>query len=480
MGFNNLPVDVFFTIIDNVLTHSNWSEGLRLRRINRLFDREIQCAFFDRMSVPIHQGALGWKTHLMKGQHLCRYLKGQMGTPRPRSKLAVNMQGAVEILQNVEEFSWDADVHNKVPAALCNTVHLGNGDRYDRTQMLVALTALAFLISADFPSLNRLTRYNMQAQAEGWAMMTAILLNDKPTVDTLLARQPEELRMFQLSDPLRMAVKQGNVEMTRFLLENGACVNMYSTYYNPDMGYRMVLQDACVDGNLEMIHLLLDPKYCMQTDSEEYEVTFKLIVESSARDRARLDVYKRILRLLILSAAEDVRLPLLHYIVDLSITNHTNDLVLLAIELGFDVNEKNFDPQAPLVHAVSSGELEIAETLVAHGARPMHKQDYDAVSEACRCGRVDMLEMLLTQTITVEEYGHAFAGVVLLESAKSWKYGEHVYLQLMHCFFDHGLDPNAANWGFMALNLAIDRRHYAVTEYLLTKELMPIVEPEDP
>lgn len=414
-------------------------------------------------------------TPAMKGQHLYRYIKGQISTPRPKSSLAANLQGAVDVLEDIDVFSWASAIPNKTMSALGKTtIFLLHEEKRDRIKTLVALTALAFLTGADFTSLNRLTLYNTQALPQSWAMMTAVFMNDKQTVEALLASLSTESRLFHLSDPLRMAVKISNADTARLLLANGASVNMYPIYYNPGMGYRMVLDDACLAGDLDMVELLLEPQYCVQTDSEEYEMTIRLMVEKVARNPDSLEACKLIIRKLVLSAIPDVRLPLLHYLVDRSIVNHTGELISLAIEMGFDVNQKGHDSQSPLVHAVNSGDFQIATTLVAHGARPMHKQDYDAVREACRFGRVNMLEMLLRKSITVDEYGHALAGGILLVAAQSSKYGEDVYLQLMQCFCDHGLDPNAANWGLRALDLAIERDQRAIVAYLIGKGVVDV------
>ncbi|OQU98060.1 hypothetical protein CLAIMM_03893 [Cladophialophora immunda] len=47
MSFGNLPSEVQSQIIGLVADNSSWREGLRLRGVSRLFDREIQAQYFD-------------------------------------------------------------------------------------------------------------------------------------------------------------------------------------------------------------------------------------------------------------------------------------------------------------------------------------------------------------------------------------------------------------------------------------------------
>ncbi|KAL2427861.1 hypothetical protein ABEF91_005501 [Exophiala dermatitidis] len=489
MSIENVPLDVFTTVIDDVLTASTWSEGLELRKVNKFFDHHVQAAYFDRLSIPINEEPRSsWSSHAMRGQHLYRYLKGQIRSLRPKHPLYVNLEGAVDVLDAVEGFRWEVPTWRDRPEGVLEfPSQLVDKSKKDHILTLVTLTVLNFFADEiNMLSLFELTLFNNQASPECWAIMTAIYLNDRATVETLLDQLPaNHMRTFHLSDPLRLAIKARKQEMARLLLASGADVNAYPTYYDPYMGYSMVLDEACRGEDLDMVQLVLEPQYCIESFTEEYEKSIKLMVEkykalevqaSGDYDphlNRRLKTCRLIVAALIDGAFPDLREPLLHFLVNRSIRNHTDGLVRLAIQLGFDVNYTIPQHQTPLVQASARGDEKIGATLIAHGARTKYCQDHDAIAEACRGGHVYALDVLLSRATSIDEYGHARAGSILVIMLGSIVYTSETCLLCMQCFFAHGLDPNAGTWGFRALNISLRRRRPDITRYLLDKGVRP-------
>lgn len=52
MSIENVPLDVFTTVIDDVLTASTWSEGLELRKVNSKSIGEMALTLSGAVSLP--------------------------------------------------------------------------------------------------------------------------------------------------------------------------------------------------------------------------------------------------------------------------------------------------------------------------------------------------------------------------------------------------------------------------------------------
>jgi ankyrin repeat protein len=197
-----------------------------------------------------------------------------------------------------------------------------------------------------------------------------------------------------------------------------------------------------------------------------------MLIQDMASQAENHTAFVRIMQLLLQTADEEDWVPLEQFVVHVSIAHGLVKPILMVLDRSYDVNLKGENPQTPLLHAVTLGRTEITKILLRHGARQTHALGNDAVKGACLAGDADTLRLILTETTTIDEYGHSLAAGHLLLAAHA-DFGQARYLEVLKCFCDHGLDLQAANCGARALGFAIEYKHNAVRDYLLAKGVTP-------
>lgn len=406
-----------------------------------------------------------------------RYLRGQINAQQTRSTLASNLQAAVPILSSVEHFHWGGRIQRRSDHGFwIDTIESRNSDKDSRIRTLVTISALAFLNDLTFSHLSKLTRAYMQLNPLAWALVTAIFLNDRATVEALLTLEPDMIaRMSLLADPLRIAVREQNHDLVRLLLDSGADLNMVPFYYSmtPGSGDRMALEHACILSDVKMVELMVEPQYRLQCYGHEFEGTIRLTVRLLAEQPDRTGAYLEIMHLLLQNALPDERRPLQHFVVRLAVAHGIEPLLLMVLGMGYDLGESDHDQHTHLYHAAVCGHVEMARILLAHGASQSHERHHDAVRAAIIHGHVDVLRLLLTRATSVDEYGHALAAGHLLVATQR-RYGQDKFLAVLECLCECGLDLAAANFGVNALKYAVDSGDFAMKQYLLARGVGPV------
>ncbi|KIX05240.1 uncharacterized protein Z518_06112 [Rhinocladiella mackenziei CBS 650.93] len=468
MVVDKLPLEIFSNVIDRVVTHSTLQEGFRLRTVNRAFNREIQASYFDRETIDFDEEQYCALTYQMGDQHILRYMKGLTGARKPKTVLAANLQQAVEILASTRETEWQNEFHTDYLPALNDTIHLEVEERCCRIKSLVALTVLSFVNVPSFSSVIRLGECRSQMQPLSWAIITAILLNSRATVEALLKLQTDvRARLWLLADPVYIAAREKNYELVRLLLDNNADVNLGALCYFPKvplMGFRTILEFACSEGDITMVDLITDGKYCLQSCSEPFESAINITVLQMVDHPSKADDYLSILRILFKNARKDDAEEMRPFILRLGITYGIKELVQMSIDHGLGVNDRTPYSPTPLYQAADSGRAEITGMLLDQGAEQSRELDHDAVQAASLKGHVDVLRLLLTRATSINDYGHPLlAGhlVVFYE-----RHNECVFLELLKCVCEHGFDLNAARFGTRAMSLAFSYQHRTVQDYL--------------
>ncbi|EXJ70869.1 uncharacterized protein A1O5_05861 [Cladophialophora psammophila CBS 110553] len=482
MSFGKLPSEVHSLIIGLVADNSSWKEGLRLRCVNRLFNREIQAQYFDFGRVHTSMEEDFEKTTLKMGlQHLYRLLKGQVCSPRPKTALITHLKGAVAILLSTPAFPVSDNFEIRNVHTVSGTIRLEPGDCTGQTANMVALSVLDF-VAGDKTTLcaqlERLARSPRQIDSLSWALVTAISTKDTVTMKTLVEREPDmDVRKHILADPLRFTITSHWYDMARYLLDHGADVNTPHHHSHCSPRYdRMAIEQPCLSGDARMVALMLEPQYGLKLDAGDRDRLLCSTVRKLAQPRHadRTNSYISIVRLLLQSIvpANDQG-SVQHLVVHLAVVYDVHELIPIVVEMGYDVNETE-GGRTHLNLAAARGETEVVQTLLDHGARHSLEGNHDAVRAACVNGRANVLRILLTQVTTIEEYGHALAaGHFLLAAKASFSDPDTMlrYMEVLDCLWEHGLDLDAANCGVKALKYSIENSHFALTANLLAKGL---------
>ncbi|OAL32698.1 hypothetical protein AYO20_07856 [Fonsecaea nubica] len=488
MSFGILPPEVHSMIIGLVADNSSWKEGLRLRCVNRLFDREIQAQYFDFGNVHTSMDEDTDRITLRMGlQHLYRLLKGQICARQPRTALIAHLKEAVKILLSTPTFHVPDSCQARYVHTVNGTIRLEPGGRTSQAASMVALGVLDFLAGDKIPlcvPLARLTRSPRQIDSLSWAIVTAISMKDTATIKALVEQQPDmSVRKNICADPLRFAVTSHWYDTVQYLLDHGADVNAPHNHAHCSPKYeRMLIEQPCLSGDVRMVTLLLEPQYGLKLDAADCDRLLWSIVRKLAvgqtDDTSSIDIIRLFLR----TVPRNTKGSVQHLVVHLAVVYDVPELIPIVVEMGYDVNETE-GGRSHLSLAAARGQFEVVKVLLDHGARHGLQSDLDAVRAACVNGRASVLRTLLTRVTTIDEYGHALAAGHFLLAAKA-SCSDHEtmsrYIEVLDCLWEHGLDLNAANCGVKALRFAIENNHSVLETNLLGKGVhLPDSNPSD-
>ncbi|OAP55895.1 hypothetical protein AYL99_10047 [Fonsecaea erecta] len=478
MSFGKLPPEVHSMILGLVADNSTWREGLPLRGVSRLFDREIQAQYFDFGKIHTSMDEDTDRITLRMGlQHLYRLLKGQICAKHARTALISQLKGAVKILMSTPTFHVTDDFQARYVYTINGTVRLQPGDRMSQTASMVALGVLDFVAGDDHSRLcvplARLTRNPRQIDPLSWAIVTAISMKDSATIEALVEQEPQiSVRNHILADPLRFAVTSRWYDMVRYLLKHGADVNTPNHHSHCSPKYeRRLIEQPCLSGDVRMAALLLDPQYGLKLDAAECDRLLWSTVRKLSTNNTNADSYIDIIRLFLKASPANNQGSVQHLVVHLAIVCDIPALIPIVDEMGYDVNETE-GGRSHLSLAAARGQSEVVQVLLDNGARHSLDSDHDAVRAACVNGRANVLRILLTRVTTIDEYGHALAaGHFLLAAKASCSDPETMsrYIGVIDCLYEHGLDLTAANCGVKALRFAVENKHDVLRTNLLEK-----------
>lgn len=163
------------------------------------------------------------------------------------------------------------------------------------------------------------------------------------------------------NSPLSIAVNKNNLEITRFLIENGASVHIENYFHLP------LICSAVMDGATEMIELLID-KGAKISGYFSYAGKKRTLVGWAIDDNNAEKVEVLLKR----GASPNGKFNLLAYsqnsCLHAAVENRYSRIVELLIEHNADVNVKNEHGQTPIYLAIKSKYSEIIKLLYDNGA----------------------------------------------------------------------------------------------------------------
>ena len=232
--------------------------------------------------------------------------------------------------------------------------------------------------------------------------------------------------MTALAPALALAIKKGDIERVKALLEIGADVNMRGSRNSQSERFTPLFW-ACVKGHLEIVQLLLDRGADIDVKNNYGTALYwackqghpeiaQLLLETGAKVN-----FPRSSALLPLGGACESGIPclvklLLKHGADVDAKDHllsnsplhfacTAEIARLLLEAGADVNAKNEKDDAPIHTAAQAGRAALVQFLVNNGANPDCRGHVGttALHYASAKGSVETVQLLLDAGADVNE-----------------------------------------------------------------------------
>ena len=257
----------------------------------------------------------------------------------------------------------------------------------------------------------------ISARIDGWRkaisnLHLAVIWHMNMAVESLLSANPShiDLRSVKEKDetPLHVAARSANVVAVKMLLERGADVN--ATNYSgktaldmillgPYMKVQIKLDEESAFGDILVAQLMLR----INSNDRNNEPPPQSRIERAAFEHARRFKERFLEEQFQDSDSEKSKLNrqrssalVLSNAVEMDITKEEEEIALMLIEKGIDVNGMEHASETPLQLAVIYGRLKIVEELLQRGANPFidRTMGWTAVELAEQLGNTNLSRMI--------------------------------------------------------------------------------------
>jgi ankyrin repeat protein len=298
---------------------------------------------------------------------------------------------------------------------------------------------------------------------------------------------PEIFQESQLNDALTYAIRVGNFEATKILLNSGADINFYTTKWNASP-----LMVAISNGHTKIVEYLLSKGANPNIKNHKNETTLMLAAKSDKLNIYKLLINKGIVinardnsgNTAMLWAAEECSPIIISFLQDngadiydvdkygnttlhKSIKNRTSTIGFL-MENGVDINKTNQEETLPLSYAVSKGNLKTIEYVVNKCSKLKiePKITNNMILNAITDNRFEIFELLLDKSeIDINEVYDEYTSPLIAASSN---------VEMMDYILELGFDINST--GIRSKNALIynvGRNNYNAVKFLLEKGADP-------
>jgi ankyrin repeat protein len=320
---------------------------------------------------------------------------------------------------------------------------------------------ITFLLNAGAdPSLGSSIVYAAKASDVG---LVSALLQKGADIDHV-SDPDDEYAIGRNTNALHHAVLESNLEMIRFLINQGADpnVNMRKT--------RSIIKLATDLGDMEIVQVLIEAGAdCNSASSPDFPLN-PLQTAVGMGDFELVEYF--------ISVDADINWPAQRYkgrtALQMAVERGNADMVKFLLGCGAHVNAPAAEIRGvtALQAAVSQGRLDLIELLRRNGAnandRPSREDGLSALQCAAASGRNDIIHLLVLAGAMVNGPPADRGGLFAIQAA-----ARHGHISTVECLLELGADVNApvcpGFGGYTALQAAISNNHLEVVELLLDR-----------
>jgi ankyrin repeat protein len=321
---------------------------------------------------------------------------------------------------------------------------------------------ITFLLNAGAdPSLDSSITYAAKASDVG---LVSTLLQKGADIDHV-SGPDDEYASDCNTNALHHAVLESNLEMIRFLINQGADPNV-----NIVGGARSILQLATDLGDMEVIQVLIEAGAdCNKASSFKHPLN----PLQTAVDMGNFELAKYFM-----SVGADINWPPYKIkgatALQMAVQKQNVDMVDFLLDRGAHVNAPAAESRGvtALQAAVSQGRLDLIELLLRNGVnandRPSRRRGLSALQCAAKIGRNDIVHLLISTGATVDGPPADCHGLFAIQAAAL-----HGHTLTVEFLLELGANVNAPacsiGAGYTALQAAITKGHLEMVELLLER-----------
>jgi ankyrin repeat protein len=262
---------------------------------------------------------------------------------------------------------------------------------------------------------------------------------------------------------LHNAVREGNIEIVKYLLSQDADVNIKNS------GGETALQIAIYSNNEELIKYLV---------SNGADVNFKGVYDESPLHDAIMKGNIEIVKYLVSRGANfNTKNNVQESPLYAAVKNNRLDIVKYLISQGAEVNTKDYVGGTLLHEAASQGNLELSRYLISQGANTNARNKYDIspLHDAADEGHPEIVKLLISQGTDVDARGafnlHYNPLQLTLGCTPLHLAANKGHLEIVKYLISHGAEFNAKNnEGDTPLIIARAEEHNEVVTFLVSLE----------
>jgi ankyrin repeat protein len=320
---------------------------------------------------------------------------------------------------------------------------------------------ITFLLDAGAdPSLDSSIAYAAKASDAG---LVSTLLQKGADIDHVSFSSDEHSGDYKIN-ALYYAVSERNLEMIRFLINQGADPNVNME------GARSILQLATDLGDMEIIQVLIEAGADCNKTSSYFHPLNPL---QTAVNMGNFELAKYLM-----SVGADINWPPYKIkgatALQMAVQKQNVDMVDFLLDRGAHVNAPAAESRGvtALQAAVSQGRLDLIELLLRNGVnandRPSRRRGLSALQCAAKIGRNDIVHLLISTGATVDGPPADCHGLFAIQAAAL-----HGHTLTVEFLLELGANVNAPacsiGAGYTALQAAIIKGHLEMVELLLER-----------
>ncbi|KAI9785051.1 MAG: hypothetical protein M1835_003423 [Candelina submexicana] len=438
MELLDLPLELVQLIVEDMVVGVGLYKAIRLRLLNKFFDREVLQALFKDGIIDYPANLrTSWMTASFTTK--LAFAKAKADSTVRKSVVTGAIHRAIELLRDGDGY-LDEELRLQYTHGLCAAMVAQRYISHVRDDLYIPAEDKVKYISEE---------------NDYWSALAAVVsVGDIPKLRELLNRDiPNYNPDTELCGlPTRVAAGQGQYAVLQYLLERGFYKDEAEHFQSSRYEYNLdpALVQAAGAGHEDIIRLLLTPKYGLESSGTDYESAilaasrggFVTIIQFLITHATNMDI-SHVQRRLFFEAAFYGHAP----------------VVQLMLDTGIQVDTDDGTCQTALEKAAVHGNVQVIRLLLTKGAPSTGYHAAEALVRAAKNGHEAAVQVLLDAGADIDAKGRRDNPL-----GAAACYGE---ARMIRFLLEKGADLMPTKFGQRGLCVAAVKGHEAVVRVLV-------------